>query len=94
VSWGGAQSNYPPLTGLTADTDQVLTCPGCTRLQIQISNQPVLITFGHGVPGAIQWEPNAEPYLPVTGTLNRDFDAFKVRSMNPGNPATVYLTPK
>ena len=78
-----AASNFPPFTGTAPDSDTVVICPGASRLLIQVANQPVLITFGHGPAGAVMWEPYAEPYQPTIGSLSREFDAFKVRAQIP-----------
>lgn len=89
---------YPALDIDAPDIDLETICRGCVRLTIQIVNQPVYITFGHG-DGMPEYD-QPEPYLPMVGQLLRTFDAFKLRAKIPAgqlpagsNQAHVYLTP-
>jgi hypothetical protein len=88
-------SNYLPLN-LTAVPDAYTAaatreCPGSKKLIIQVSNAAVDISFGVGI-GGVQWGPD-EPYLTVTGSIVRDFDAVRVRNHTPGQTAQAILTP-
>lgn len=89
---------YPTLDITAPDNDKEVLCPGCNRLTIQVSNQAVYITFGHGLPMAMYDQP--EVYLPSTGQIGRLFDSFKVRAYTPAanlpagaTQARVLLTP-
>lgn len=88
VSWGTiGTAGYSPLRGWNAtapDADAEVICLGARRLTLQISNNAIFITFGHGPgQGAIQYEPTPELYLPVVGSITRPFDAFKIRAQTP-----------
>lgn len=89
---------YPAIDITAPDDDLEVLCAGCSRLTIQIANQPVYITFGEGTGMPLYGEP--EPYLPTVGQLLRQFDAFKIRAKIPAASlpagavqAHVYLTP-
>ena len=93
------QNAYPSVDTTAPDLDQTILCPGCTRLTIQVSNQPIYITFGIGIGGAPMFQ-LPEPYLPSTGQIIRDFDAIRFRAYTPlaqlppgAVPANVKLTP-
>lgn len=102
MSIGGP--GYSPLTGFTGlapDTDKEIVCWGATRMQMQVTNQAVLITFGQGPRGAVFYELVPEQYAPVIGLVVRAFDAFKIRAAVPAaqlpsgaSPAFVVLTPR
>lgn len=78
-----ANSPLPKFQGTAPDKDAEVVCYGARRLTIQISNQAVLITFGQARGGAIIYEASPELYQPVTGSVTRPFDAFKVRANVP-----------
>lgn len=89
---------YPTLDITAPDSDQEILCPNCTRLTAFVSNQAVYITFGQGLGMALYGE--AEAYLPFSGQLIRQFDAFKIRAYTPAaqlaagaTQARVQLTP-
>lgn len=71
---------YTSFDNTAPDTDVELTCPGCKRLTLQVSNQPIYVTFGVGIP-PLYGQP--EPYLPTQGQLIRNFDAYKIRARTP-----------
>lgn len=83
-------SYYPSLEILTSDQDVERKCPGATKLRLQISTAAVYITFGTGRPAEYS---QPQPFLPMIGSIPVKFDAFKVRSRTPGQPAQVMLTP-
>jgi hypothetical protein len=72
---------YPVIDQTAPDQPQTVLCPGCVKLIIQISNQPIYITFGNGIPTPV-WE-DSEPYLPLVGSLVRGFDAFQFKAYTP-----------
>lgn len=74
-----------------------LLCPGCKRLVLQVSLQPVVIQVGIMSQGrgaslaSVQWM-SEEPFLPVMASLGREFDAVRVRNYTPGKPAQVFVS--
>lgn len=68
-----------------------LICPRSRRLFLQVSLQAVVVQFGlmdQGVgsgKGAVRWQ-SEEPYLPVTASLGRNFDAVRIKNYLPGKP--------
>jgi hypothetical protein len=85
---------YRVLDTNTTDSDQELICTGAKRVVVQIFNQPVILSFGKGVPPAYTSDP--EPYYPFVGTLapKGGFDAIKVRNYLTGLSARVILAPR
>lgn len=84
MSFGGPA--YSPLNGFNAtapDSDAEVICYGARSLTLQVSNQPILITFGLGRQGVIRYDPKPETFLPVIGSVRRPFDAFKIRAQTP-----------
>lgn len=71
--------------------ESTLECPGARKLTIQTALAGVMLNFGEGV-GGIAWGAE-EPFLPVTGTIVRTFDAVRVRNLIAGKAAQVLLTP-
>lgn len=67
-------------------------CPGCRELILQTSNAAIVLQFGHGSNGAISWGVE-EPVLSATGTIVRQFDAFRVRNYTAGQAAQILATP-
>lgn len=93
-------SAYQPLElgtpGKAACPDQysqlsTLYCPSAVKLTIQTSLAGVYLTFGTGI-GGVQWGVE-EPYMPVTGSITRSFDAVRVRNLVAGQAAQVLLIP-
>lgn len=79
----------------TTDEYQYLTCPGSTRVTIQVSNAAVYIGFGlnpKGIPGGGQYPSPDEPYLPTVGGLSRQCDEIRLKSYATGTPAQVFIT--
>lgn len=71
--------------------------PGAKRIILQTSKQAVYVQFGVFVGGvrgsdfgSIVWQAE-EVYLPIIGSLARDFDAVRVRNYTPGQEAQVLL---
>ncbi len=79
--------------GATTDAYQYLFCFGSSKLIIQCSNAAVAIGFGTGGGSDALWEPVDEPYLPVVASIVRRFDALRFKSLTPGVPAQLILTP-
>lgn len=80
---------------ITTDEYQYLTCPGSSRVTIQVSNAAVAIGFGinpKGITGGGQYPNPDESYLPTVGGLGRQCDEIRIKSYTPGTPATVFIT--
>lgn len=77
--------------GPTTDQYQYLLCFGSQKLNIQVSNAAILLGFGTGGGPVPLWDLNDEPYLPVIGSLVREFDALRFKNLNAGVPAQLTL---
>ena len=100
----GVPVSYPPLANVsTADsypaTDSsggaIRLCPGCVRVNIDVSNAAVYYELGTGPANNIVWAPERR-LLPSFRSLERAFDAIRFRSAVAGTPAVIdvdVLTP-
>lgn len=86
-------STLATFQGATTDEWEILNCVGAQKLRIQASNAAVLLNFGLGIPGAVQWDSADEPYLPIVGSIVRPFDAIRFMSLVEGKPANLILIP-
>ncbi len=86
-------TTYATFNNATTDTYQSFACFGAQKLTIQVSNAAILLGFGIGGGGQPNWELNDEPYLPILGSIVRPFDWIRFKSLTPGVPAQLILTP-
>lgn len=82
----------------TTDQYQYLTCPGTSRVTVQVFNAIAAIGFGQitnpGLAfraGSGTYPPNDEPIAPSAGGLARDCDEIRVKSYAAGTPANVKI---
>jgi len=96
----GVPNTYPALQAVST-TDAypalgaagaILLCPGCARVNINVSNAAVTYQLGRGAPDAIIWGPERR-LLPSFNSLERAFDAIRLRSATAGVPAVVDVDP-
>lgn len=84
---------HPVFNGATTDQYQYLFCFGSTKLNIQVSNAVILLGFGTGGGPDAMWDTTDEPYLPIIGSIARQFDAIRFKSATLGVPAQAILIP-
>jgi hypothetical protein len=83
-----------PFNFTTGDAWRTISCPGTTRVTLQVSNAAIAIGFGRGGPARFDRD---EQFLPIVGSLERRCDEIRVRSLVAGTPAVVMgsaLTPE
>lgn len=82
-------------TFTTTDEYQYLTCPGSSRITIQVSNAAIRIGFGlnpKGINGGGQYPSDDEAFLPTVGGLSRQCDEIRIKSYATGTPAQLFIT--
>lgn len=73
-------------------TNGLYGLPPCERINVVIEGNPIFIQFARGMAGS--WEPEAVLRPGVNNRTEQPFTAVRVRSYNPGFPATVSLEAK